>query len=1107
MPNYINVDYFVVGGGGGGTGGANGGSPGGAGGVRSGTLYNIVQGVIYSVTVGNGGIGTTGGSSSAGGVSTFSTISASGGGAGSLAAVGGAGGSGAGGPGSSNSYAGGAGNTGAYSPVEGYAGGSNNVTSPYPAGGGGGAGAVGVAGTGSQAGRGGTGTFTTLISTTTAISIGIGQYVTATTAVYFAGGGGGGGTTQGSAPGTGGNGGGGNGGIGGAGGIGSNGTNYTGGGGGGGGNTAGLLGGNGGSGVVMLRTITTTTVVNSTAAFSISSGTYTTYIFTASGTINFAILDPLASPLAKYGTTADMLLVAGGGGAGSDMGGGGGAGGLTTSTQYLVPGTYNITVGAGGSGAPAGVGQVRGSNGTDSMIISTADTSSYSVMFQTAQSISTSASAAFVLAGNFTVEGWVYRLATGDASMIVQGASPYFGINVNPGTGINVYLNNATANLVVTDRIPAIYTWNHIALVRSGSIISVYLNGVASATTASNASSLGYNAVFYIGANNVTGGTNQYISNVRVTNGTALYTGTFTPSGTPLTTVTNTVLLACSSSTYTKDYSTSSFSLTANGAVAGSPFTLLWNPFNSYNTVVGGGGGASEYSNNNSPASFGGSGGGVAGYGSTTYGLGIRGQGTAGGQSGGQYYPGGGGGAVLYGTTGTSAGAKGGDGFPSYILGTTYYWSGGGGGAGYSNVAGNGGAGGGGGGAPLSGGSVSGTGGGYGNTQGINAGSNAPAGTLTAVADKPGGSGGINTGGGGGGGSHYSTNNYGGTGGSGIVVIRYPGPQRGSGGTIYSYTSATISYTAHAFFSSDVFTLNPNPFNPQQNGGPGGPYGGGGGGAAGWVGNGGLGGVGFTLSSGYSSIGGGGGGGVSATAALGGGGGVDVFGITTATNYFSPAGSANSPGAGGSLFNLGGQPGTGGNGGLYGGGGAGAAVESVDTNTGNGAGGALLIVYNTSTSTYSYPSIMPLLSNSVNNASTTLLTVSSTTNKLLLTQFDNIVTSYQDLQYETLNIGNLVNYENTANINVIKIPQSVSVLAGNLQVITYITDHEMMLKNSDKSLLATYDTPYNYQSIQEITPDNDPRLITVRVQNFVVGVTGSDAQFVTAITSGGQTWY
>lgn len=49
----------------------------------------------------------------------------------------------------------------------------------------------------------------------------------------------------------------------------------------------------------------------------------------------------------------EYLIVAGGGGGGMDMGGGGGAGGVITGTRIVTKGTYTITVGAAGVGAPA----------------------------------------------------------------------------------------------------------------------------------------------------------------------------------------------------------------------------------------------------------------------------------------------------------------------------------------------------------------------------------------------------------------------------------------------------------------------------------------------------------------------------------------------------------------------------------------------------------------------------------------------------------------------------------------------------------------------------------------------------------------------------------
>ena len=50
----------------------------------------------------------------------------------------------------------------------------------------------------------------------------------------------------------------------------------------------------------------------------------------------------------------EVLVVAGGGAGGIDAGGGGGAGGLISTTSYSVSGTINVTVGAGGTGGPAG---------------------------------------------------------------------------------------------------------------------------------------------------------------------------------------------------------------------------------------------------------------------------------------------------------------------------------------------------------------------------------------------------------------------------------------------------------------------------------------------------------------------------------------------------------------------------------------------------------------------------------------------------------------------------------------------------------------------------------------------------------------------------------
>jgi hypothetical protein len=145
-------------------------------------------------------------------------------------------------------------------------------------------------------------------------------------------------------------------------------------------------------------------------------------------------------------------------------------------------------------------------------------------------------------------------------------------------------------------------------------------------------------------------------------------------------------------------------------------------------------------------------------------------------------------------TVQTSPGAangRGGAGILNSILGPAYYWGGGGGGGAYFNgYAGDGGIGGGGGGSCSSG---------SGPTSG--GGSALNSGTGAAI-NTNGGAGGANTGGGGGGGAWQVTS--GGAGGSGIVIVKYAGPQRATGGTITSVNGSTI----HTFTTSGTFTPN-----------------------------------------------------------------------------------------------------------------------------------------------------------------------------------------------------------------------------------------------------------------------------------------------------------
>jgi hypothetical protein len=199
---------------------------------------------------------------------------------------------------------------------------------------------------------------------------------------------------------------------------------------------------------------------------------------------------------------------------------------------------------------------------------------------------------ALTFPGNFTIEGW-YNLVNFDNS---GGGNPGligYGTNnwvlVLPGGAYNFY---ATGSLVLSSSaVASANVWNHFALVRNGSSIVIYHNGV-SVGTATNSStlSIGSSGVT-IGSNGISGvgSITGYMSNVRVVKGTAVYTGAFTPPTTPLTAIANTSLLSCQDNRF-KDNSANNFTVVTTGT----PKIQAFQPFNppaAYSTLTHGGSG------------------------------------------------------------------------------------------------------------------------------------------------------------------------------------------------------------------------------------------------------------------------------------------------------------------------------------------------------------------------------------------------------------------------------------------------------------------------------------------------------------------------------------
>lgn len=160
--------------------------------------------------------------------------------------------------------------------------------------------------------------------------------------------------------------------------------------------------------------------------------------------------------------------------------------------------------------------------------------------------LSNSSSTAFNFGtGTFTVEYWIYPLAFSGSTGYHQHAGGATSTSTELSFGEQdgyLYATTFTvSNKALASRL-ALNAWNYVTWTRSGSTLYAFLNGTLLNTfsLSTNVS----NSAIGIGASSAgLYNSNSYISNVRVLNGTALYTDTFTPPTAPLTDITNTSLL------------------------------------------------------------------------------------------------------------------------------------------------------------------------------------------------------------------------------------------------------------------------------------------------------------------------------------------------------------------------------------------------------------------------------------------------------------------------------------------------------------------------------------------------------------------------------------
>jgi len=174
-------------------------------------------------------------------------------------------------------------------------------------------------------------------------------------------------------------------------------------------------------------------------------------------------------------------------------------------------------------------------------------------------------------ANDFTIECFLFMTAyNANGSTIwdyrTSGSTPNtmssFFIG-STGSPIFYVANGSSLVAIITGSVSVpLNLWNHLALVRSGSTVTLYLNGV-NIGSATNTTNLGIET-FRINDPQGSFGTTGYFSNFRIVKGSAVYTSNFTPPTSALTAIANTQLLTCQSNRLI-DSSTNNFAITRNG--------------------------------------------------------------------------------------------------------------------------------------------------------------------------------------------------------------------------------------------------------------------------------------------------------------------------------------------------------------------------------------------------------------------------------------------------------------------------------------------------------------------------------------------------------------
>jgi hypothetical protein len=235
---------------------------------------------------------------------------------------------------------------------------------------------------------------------------------------------------------------------------------------------------------------------------------------------------------------------------------------------------------------------------TDPVTYSTATYAGSALFNGSTDYLSVANNAAFQILGNFTIEMWIFpTVLSGTRGLFGHRPSENYGPIVLEfaGAALNFYVSTSGTSWAVGLTSPALTAnvWTHIALVRNGTTVSYYINGVAGGATGTATGALMTPvSPLYLGVSSgVPQGAGYFsgnISNFRFVNGAAIYPAAFTAPTLPVPNTPNTTLLLnFSESTYVTvtdgannttflDNSPNFFPITRNGSTTQGSRTPYW---------------------------------------------------------------------------------------------------------------------------------------------------------------------------------------------------------------------------------------------------------------------------------------------------------------------------------------------------------------------------------------------------------------------------------------------------------------------------------------------------------------------------------------------------